>query len=648
MKKYLIPLLLLPFYIHAQSYSLLSPSGKLEIRISAGKQLEFSVLKEKKTVLQNSEIGLVVDKSVLPGENQTVKKASREKILNTIIPPVKIRQASIIDQCNQLRLDFKGNCSVIFRAYDNGAAYRFVTSLSPNSIITDEIANYQFSREDSVYFPEEDSFYSHNERYYLKEKISDIAEKRFCSLPLLVFRNDGIKIALTETALEDYPGMWIKGTSGTALKAVFPKYPREVAQKSDRDVVVAKAEDFIAKTQGNREFPWRILAVSEQDKEILTNQLPYILADPCRLESTDWIKPGKVAWDWYNANNIFGVDFKSGINTETYKYYIDFASKYGIEYIILDEGWYKLGDLTSINPDINMNELIKYAEEKKVGIILWVTWKTLDDQLETALNQFQKWNIKGIKVDFMQRDDQLMVNYYYKIAREAANRHLLVDFHGAHKPAGLHRAFPNVLSFEGVKGAENNKWTDKQTPEHNTTLPFIRMFAGPMDYTPGGMLNAHAEDYKISWERPMAPGTRCHQLGMYVVYESPLQMLADSPTNYLHESECMQFLSKVPSTWDKTVPLEAKVGDYVIIARQKEGQWYLGGMNDSQARTLEVSLDFLDQGEYTAEIYQDGINADRVALDFKSLQKKVSRNDKLRIDMARDGGYAARIFKTTK
>jgi alpha-glucosidase len=372
----------------------------------------------------------------------------------------------------------------------------------------------------------------------------------------------------------------------------------------------------------------------------------YKLAKPCQLDDTSWIKPGKVAWDWWNWNNIYGVDFRAGINTETYKYYIDFASKYGIEYVILDEGWYKLGNLLDVVPEINVEELVTHGKEKNVGIILWVIWKTLDDQLEEALDQFVKWGVKGIKVDFMQRDDQWMVNYYYKIAREAAKRHLLVDFHGAYKPTGLIRTYPNVLTSEGVRGLENSKWSkDDPSPGHNVTIPFIRMLAGPMDYTPGAMLNATKEPFRPVFNRPMSQGTRCHQLAMYVVYESPLQMLCDSPSNYLKEAECMDFFSRVPTVWDDTKVLDAKVGEYVLITRRSGNEWYVGAMTNWTARELEVDFSFLDAGNYTIEIYQDGINADRNAMDYKKVVRTVTKNEKLNIHLAPGGGWVGRLYE---
>ena len=371
----------------------------------------------------------------------------------------------------------------------------------------------------------------------------------------------------------------------------------------------------------------------------------YKLAPEKTIDDATWIKPGKVAWDWWNANNIYGVDFKAGINNDTYKYYIDFASKYGLEYIILDEGWYHLENIMDVVDDIDVQDLVNYGKKKNVDIILWVIWKALDDKLAEALDQFAAWGVKGIKIDFMQRDDQWMVNFYEKIARECAARKLLVDYHGAYKPAGLNRKYPNVISVEGVKGLENAKWSNLPDPEHNVTLPFTRMVAGAMDFTPGAMLNADSTNFNPVFTQPMSPGTRSHQLAMYVYIESPLQMLADNPSNYYREPECMEYLSKVPSVWDDTKVLEAKVGDYISIARRSGQTWYVGAMTDWSPRELELDLGFLGEGNYTMKVWKDGVNANRYAADFAQEEITVNSSSKIKMTLAGGGGWAAIIEK---
>jgi alpha-glucosidase len=438
--------------------------------------------------------------------------------------------------------------------------------------------------------------------------------------------------------------MWLRGNNGRGLRAVFPNYPLKETKERDRNIKVAERADYIAQTAGTRQFPWRIFGLAERDAELLDNQLVFLLSEDTKADFT-WVRPGKVAWDWWNANNVYGVDFKSGINTTTYKYYIDFAAKYGLEYVILDEGWSRTTeDLTHFNSDLDLPEILAHAKAKNVGIILWVLWEPLDRQLETILDQYQKWGVKGIKVDFMQRDDQKMVNYYERVARAAAKSKLLVDFHGAYKPTGMKRKYPNVITSEGVVGLEHNKWSRDVTPEHNLTLPFIRMVAGPMDYTPGAMINSIGKDFQIVFNRPMSQGTRCHQLAMYVIYESPLQMLADTPSNYLREPEAMEFLSAVPTVWDETIVIDGRIGEYVVIARRTSGgEWFIGAMNNSTPRELEIDLSFLDKNTYEARIYQDGINADRMASDFQRVERTLARTEKLKIGLTAGGGFAARL-----
>jgi alpha-glucosidase len=627
-----------------RDFNLHSPNRRILIKINISEKLLFSATLDKKQIISPSPISLTINKRELGLHPQLLK--SREKTTHkTIYPVIRQKSSEILDSHNELILTFKGKFSVIFRAYNDGVAYRFQTSLKDKIIVNGETVTLNFKEDNQIYFPEEESFFSHNERLYIKQAISQIPSTKMCSLPTLVELKDGVKLGITEADLEDYPGLWLRGNLNHSLYGKFPGYVLQEEQTRDRDVKVKKYADYIAKTRGNRQFPWRVIVIAENDGQLITSQLPYLLASPLFSKDTSWIKPGKVAWDWYNFNNIYGVNFKAGLNTETYKYYIDFASLYGIEYVILDEGWYKLGNLFEINPDIDMEGLLAYSQKKNVGIILWVVWKTLEDQFDEALNQFQKWGIKGIKVDFMQRDDQWMVNYYHKVAEEAFKRHMIVDFHGSYKPTGLRRKYPNVLTREGVKGLENCKWSDTQTPEHNVTLPFIRMMAGPMDYTPGAMINAQKENFRSIFKRPMSMGTRCHQLAMYVVYESPLQMLADNPSNYLKEPECMEFLAKVPTVWDKTLVLQAKVGDYIALARQHKNEWYIGAMTDGNQRELTLDFSFLTSGDHTIDIYQDGINAHRYASDYKKLSKTVTNREKMKIKLSKGGGWAAIVHK---
>ncbi|MCD6597091.1 MAG: glycoside hydrolase family 97 protein [Bacteroidales bacterium] len=629
------------FFIQAKEYKLSSPDQRIKIIIETDNEIHFSVLYNNQVVIKPSIISMQLE-----GKEQLSVKVikTNTRTVNEIIhPTVATKNAIIPDHFNELKIAFRDNYNIIFRAYDDGISYRFQTSFNKEITVLDEKGAFVFAGDYPIYFPKETSFFSHNEREYIYTSLNELEKDEFCSLPALIAPEKGPKILITESDISDYPGMWLSAGGSNGLNAIFPKAAAEEKQKNDRNVPVVKRENYLAKTVGKRDFPWRVFIMVEKDGDLIESEMVYRLAKPNQLDDISWIKPGKVAWDWWNALNIYGVDFKSGVNTSTYKYFIDFAADFGLEYIVLDEGWYKLGDLMTLNPEIDMEEICSYGESKNVGIILWVVWKTLDDQLEESLNQFKEWGVKGIKVDFMQRDDVWMVNYYTRIAKEAAKRKLLVDYHGAYKPSGLRRTYPNVITREGVKGLENCKWSADITPEHNLTIPFIRMVAGPMDYTPGAMVNKNPKNYSISFTSPMSMGTRLHQMAMYVVYESPLQMLADNPSNYYKEEECTEFISKVPVTWDETKVLDAKISDYILIARRKGKDWFLAAMTDDNDRELIVDLSFLDSGNHSMEMFSDGINASRHASDYKKEALTVTSNDKLTILLAKGGGWVARI-----
>ncbi|MBM4161390.1 MAG: glycoside hydrolase family 97 protein [Ignavibacteria bacterium] len=624
-----------------------SPDKKTAVRIELGKDIRLSILHNEEQVLALSNIALELDGNRLIGRSPAVSRTETRSVSETITPVVPEKRSVIPDVFNELTIHFKGNYGLIIRAYNDGVAYRLFTRLPGEITVKHEHLEIIVSPDDSIFFPEETSFLSHSERLYKYLAVKEIADTQMCCIPALLAKENGWKVAITESDLLDYPGLYFRGAGkGEArLKSKFPPYPLEEQLVGDRTIKVTKRADYIAKTKGSRQFPWRVFAVSEKDGDLIENDIVYRLGSPLRLKETFWIKPGKVAWDWWNANNVYGVDFKSGINTQTYKYYIDFASQYSLEYIILDEGWSKPSDLFQINPEMNMDELFAYAKQKNVGIILWVVWNVLDEQMNDALDQFARWGAKGIKVDFMQRDDQKVVNYYEKVAQEAAKRHLLVDFHGSYKPTGFSRSYPHVLTREGVQGLEQSKWSFNITPKHDVTLPFTRMFAGAMDYTPGAMVNATKDNFRPIFNQPMSQGTRCHQLAMYVIYESPLQMLCDCPTNYLREPEAMEFLSAVPTVWDETRALDAKVGEYLTVARKKGEDWFVGSMTDWTPRDIEINLRFLPRGKYQATIYADGPNAHRYASDYRKERREVSRSDVLRIHLAPGGGWAAHLAK---
>jgi alpha-glucosidase len=629
-------------YSFAKDYKVTSPDGKIVVTVTVDTDIKWSASYDGKEAIYSAKAGMVLSDGRILGRNESVRKATPGKINQILKPVVAYKRSMTEDNCNTLRIAFRSGLTIQFRAYNDGVAYRFETSMKDELTIRNEIADLQFPSGTFAWYPLEDSLMSHNERIFLYSSLDTINERHLASLPAL-FKANGINILFTEADIEDYPGMWIRGAGQGRITGVQPGYPETEKLNRDRDFYVTATKDYIATTKGTRTFPWRAFVITDNDGQLVESDLTFRLGSPNRLTDTEWIKPGQVAWDWWNANNIYGVGFRSGINNDTYKYYIDFASGNGIEYIILDEGWYKSGTVLESIPSIDVPGLCKYAESKNVGVILWVVWKTFWDRIDDAVTLYEKWGVKGVKVDFMQRDDQKIVNFYYEAARKTAEHHLLIDFHGAYKPDGLQRTYPNALTREGVRGMENDKWERTITPEHDVTLPFTRMVAGPMDYTPGAMVNMDRANFNPQFTRPSSQGTRVHQMSMYVIYESPLQMLADSPSNYMKEQECTDFITAVPVVWDDIKVLDAKIYDYLLLARRSGHNWFVGAMTDWDWRQLELDLSFLPPGEYIMEVFQDGINADRYAQDFKHFRSTVKPEDKMKIEMAPGGGWVAKI-----
>jgi len=640
----LLILLLLFLYatiVQAQKkYLLQSPDRKIEVTLSVADSVYYTVKVDQKELISPSAIALELD-----GKSKwQVVKSSTVKHNGVLHPVVWQKSKAVADVYNLLRLDFNNGLALEWKAFDNGISWRWLSKLKGDFIVKSETAKFNFKGSGKAWYPQEEQFYSHNEREYKNYSLDQLDDKKLASLPAL-FQVGNVKLLLTESDLFNYAGMWLRGTGKGGVRGVFPAYPKLKAITSDRDEQVKQREDYLAKANGVQTFPWRVIMVAREDKDILVNQLPYLLGRPATGDFS-WVKPGKVQWDWWHYNNVYEVDFKAGINNDTYKYYIDVASKYGIEYVLLDEGWCDTRDLMKQSPGIDVAELAAYAKSKNVDLLLWSSWLVLDKQLDVALDQFEKWGVKGIKVDFMQRDDQEMVNYYEKVAKAAAKRKLLVDFHGAYKPTGWLRTYPNIMTSEGVLGNEISKFAGSITPSHTTTLPFTRMAAGPMDFTPGGMRNVHKKEWAAAPSEPMTLGTRCNQLAMYVIYESPLQMLCDIPTHYLKEPVTMEFLKAVPTVWAQSLALNGNVGEYVTMARQApNGDWYLGAMTDWKERDFELRLSFLGQGDYEMQIWKDGINANHNAKDFKMEKTKVNRDATLHIKLASGGGYVARLIK---
>ncbi len=630
-------------YSYAKDYKVSSPDGKITVTVSTATDLNWSVTYDGKEVVSSAKAGMVLVDGIIPVSGEKVRKATPGKINQVLETVVAYKRSKIEDNCNTLLIAFRSGVAIQFRAYNDGVAYRFETSFKDDITVINEIADLQFPAGSNAWYPLEESFMSHNERVFIYSSLDTIGSKHLASLPTL-FKANGVNVLFTEAGIEDYPGMWIRGAGSGKITGVQPGYPETEKLTGDRDMYVTATKEYVAKTKGTRTFPWRAFVITANDGQLVESDMVFRLGSPSRVADTKWIKPGQVAWDWWNANNIYGVDFRSGINNDTYKYYIDFASRNGIEYIILDEGWYKSGTVLESIPEINVPELCKYGESKNVGVILWVVWKTFWDKIDEAVSLYEKWGVKGVKVDFMQRDDQKIVNFYYEAARKTADHHLLIDFHGSYKPDGLQRTFPNALTREGVRGMENDKWERNITPEHDVTLPFTRMVAGPMDFTPGAMVNMDKTNFNPQFTRPASQGTRVHQMSMYVIYESPLQMLADSPSNYMKEQECTDFIVSVPVVWDDLKVLDAKTSDYLLLARRSGSDWFVGGMTDWNARKLVLDLSFLPAGEYSMEIFRDGINADKHAQDYKHLKTNVKSGEKINIEMAPGGGWVARII----
>ncbi|ASU32613.1 glycoside hydrolase family 97 protein [Mucilaginibacter xinganensis] len=629
----------------AKTYQVKSPDGKISINISAGATVSWSVKHEDTEVITPSSISITLDDGQVLGSNTVVKKAvpvSNNSVINT---PV-YKKTSVQDNYNQLTLNFKGDYGLVFRAYNDGAAYRFVTQKKGMITIVNEEANFNFKDDNKAFLPfvsdyrNKDKFTTSFEGHYDQINLSAVKKDTLAFLPILVDVGSAKKAVIMEADLQDYPGMYLTTSEGHNLHGVFAKYPTEEAVLRI-NYVVNKRANYIAKTDGTRSFPWRVVVISTEDKQLADNDMMQKLAAPSQITDYSWIKPGKVAWDWWNDWNVTHVDFKAGINVPTYKYYTDFAAANKLEYIIIDEGWSDDYDLNKTKLDVQ--QIVDYAKQKNVGVILWSTWYAFSKDTEAVMEKFEKMGIKGFKVDFIDRDDQKMVSSLYDIAKKAAAHHLLIDYHGMYKPSGMQRTWPNIINCEGVKGLENMKWGTDNQPGYDVSIPFIRMMSGSMDYTPGGMRNATKEAFRPVNSNPMTQGTRCHQLAMYTVFEAPLQMLSDNPSIYQREQESTNFIAAIPTTFDATVSLDGKVGDFVSIARKKGTTWYAGAMTNWNARDLTIDLSFLGDGTYKATVFEDGINAGRDATDYSTKTINVTAKDKLSIKMASGGGWAARF-----
>lgn len=640
-----------PLAAKVKNYTLSSPDGGLKVEISTGDGLSYRIMHENDTILSHSNIGLVLADGTLVGKSSRVTRERRKKIEDKVESPF-YRFKEFIAACNELDLKLQGGFGVTFRAYDDGVAYRFYTTVASEVTVKDEMAEFNFPQDYTAYLP-----YTTNDKKPMAmafQNVYDItplskAQPKLAFLPVTVDCGS-VKLTLLESDLEAYPGMFVQSQQGKyGLKGVFAPY----LAKTDfypwrKQEYVTETTDFISRSRGSRSYPWRVLAITEKDTDMPVNNLVYALASPNRIGDTSWIKTGKVAWDWWNDWNLKGVPFKAGINMDTYKYYIDFASRNGLEFIVLDEGWYdpKSGDMLTVIPELDLPELIVYGKSKGVEIVLWTVFNVLDSQLESACKKYADMGIKGFKVDFLDRDDQTAVEMVYRIAEMTARYKLTLDLHGIYKPTGINRTYPHIINFESVFGMEEVKWTDikNNMPLYDVTFPYIRMMAGPVDYTPGAMRNATKADWRAMYYTPASMGTRCHQLAAYIVHDSPFTMLCDAPTNYLNEQECVDFIASLPVEVDSTFIASGELGKYIVTVRKKDVNWYIGGMTNWDERDVQLDFSFLPEGmSYTAVLFKDGVNANKQAEDYRKETIRIDKDSRLTLHLASGGGFAMKL-----
>lgn len=639
-----------------KSYTLSSPDGRLQTTVAAGEELTYDIRLEGRTLLEASPLALELDNGSTWGAHPRVIRTRRTRVDRRIASP--FYRADSIDECyNALTLRMKGDWEVEFRAYDDGVAYRFVNRSKRPFHIVSERVEYRFPADFQATVPyvatgKEGDFESqlHNsfENTYTSAPLSEMNPGRLAFLPLVVDAGEGVKLCLSESDLCDYPGLYLRNADGgQMLSGYFAPCPAREEQGGHNrlQMLVREREAYIAQVDAPRSFPWR-MAVVGSDTQLAASSMSYLLAAPSKINDRSWIRPGKVAWEWWNDWNLAGVDFRTGVNNQTYRYYIDFAAAHGIEYVILDEGWAVnlKADLFEVVPEINLPELVEYADRKGVGIILWAGYHAFNRDMERVCRHYAEMGVKGFKVDFMDRDDQSMTAFNHRAAETAARYHLLLDLHGTHKPAGMNRTWPNVLNFEGVYGLEQMKWNAAKSDqmEYDVTIPFIRQVAGPMDYTQGAMLNATRENAYSNYSEPMSQGTRCHQLALYVVLDSPLNMLCDSPTNYEREEECTSFIAGIPTVWDETRILAGELGEYIVTARRKGTTWYIGGITDWTPRDLQLDLSFVGSAA-TAELFRDGVNADRKASDYRREEIRLDPSHPFAVHLAPGGGFTLKV-----
>ncbi|MES2647375.1 MAG: glycoside hydrolase family 97 protein [Bacteroidota bacterium] len=629
-----------------------SPDHNIKLVFYNTAPVRYSIQYKQFTILQPSYIDLELLDGKKLSSDVAIAKRTSAYINETIESPVPEKRKLIPNEYNEFTIHFKQPYILQFRVYNDGVAYRLLTSFKDSVVIKNEVAKFNFILNEEVLLPridkrqDADRYHTSFEGLYENMRIDSLAKDLITYSPILVTTRNGLKIGITESDLDNYPGMFLSGHAPAGLTGVFAPYPLEekMTEGEFPQLIVTKRADYIARIKGTRSLPWRVLIIAANDKELPANDLVYRLAPPSRVEDISWIQPGTGTDEWIIGVNLFNVPFKAGVNTATYLYYIDFAKQFGLDRIMMDAGWSNYKDLFDINKEINMDTIAAYAKRKQIKLSMWTLCSTLDRQLDSALTQFNKWGVDFIMTDFMDRDDQKMVQFYHRIAAACANKKIMVMYHGAFPPKGFNRTWPHAITREGVLGSEFNIWSDKVTPEHDVTLPFTRMLSGPMDYEPGILNNATKTQFRSIEKQVMTQGTRCHQLAMFVVYESPIQIFSGNPSQAMLEPAFMQLLGSIPTVWDETIILDAKVGDYIITARRKNADWYIAGMTDWSPRTFKLPLSFL-KGTFLATSCVDGINAANYPSDYQLSQKQLTASDSLEINMAPGGGFLIRLEK---
>ena len=643
-------IILLPSLLWAQKdYKISSPDSRLELKVSVGTSVTYSLLFDGKTIIFPSQVNLTVDKRPLCTSPKIT--GNKKKSFNEKLHPVYGKFKSIQNKYNELTVDFEGNFSLIFRMYNEGFAYRFWTKMGKEIIVNSEETDFVLDNACSAMIQETDVLTSWELSYKNYDHISEIPDQKKAITPSLFSSADGkLRIVIAESDVRDYPGMYIQKSNGT-ICGFWAAYPAktEMGSWGNSVSVVKERENYIAKTSGTRKFPWRMAIVSDNDKKLLTNELIYKLAAPPSFKETAWIKPGKAAWEWWHDAIVEDACFPTGManrNTQLYKHYIDFAAANNLEYLMIDAGWSNVYDIKKVQPHIDIQGIIDYAKDKGVGVFLWCVAAILNNDLEGNLDLIKSWGAVGIKVDFFDRDDQLEMQLIEKIAKAAAERHLMVDLHGCSKPTGMQRTYPNLINFEAVRGNECSKWDLTANPDYHVQLPFARMLAGGMDYTPGSMRNESRSAFKpIAEGLPSTQGTRCHEMALFVVFDQPLGMFCDSPGEYRKYPDVTKFLSRIPTSFESTVAIDAQLGKFAVMAKKNGKEWFVGGLNGWTARDVKFDLSFLDKGKsYVAEIFKDGPDSEVNARNYTVENVNVSRLSELNFHMASGGGFVVRIY----